>query len=302
MPDPIALNLDPARMARVEAYAAMKRKTVAELVDSYLRSIADDIVEAALPRGATGDYLVMLRHRGRDSTAGFLLHGGWDEFERPMPGYFYRWAKANPGLIVDGGANTGFYALLAARASAENRVLAFEPDPLVRGLLLSNIEANGLGNQIEVRATALSDRSGTAALYVPSQEHGLIETSASLEGRFKGRHAQVIEVETTTVDAVGGAVRILKLDVAGHEATALEGAERTVSEHRPLIFLEVLDRADFGALSLFIARHGYVDVPMRAQGVPSAQASVTFELDAWNHALVPAEALPRFLALARAEE
>ena len=301
----IEIELDEDSFVRAEAYAAQRRKSVPALIEAYLRSIGADLIEAALPAGAVRPNLVMARQGGRDSTAGFLARGGWDEFERPMPSLFYGWAGQAPGLIVDGGANTGFYALLAANASPGNRVLAFEPDPAVRKLLQGNVAANALGDRIDVRSAALSDRDGTGALYVPTQDHGVIETSSSLEPRFKGRHHGVIEIDTVTLDAVLGAeaapVRLIKLDLAGHEAAALAGAEATVRRHRPVVFIEALERAEFGALSFFIARHDYLDVPMRAQGGLAARASLVFDPQAWNHALVPAEVLPRFLALGHSQ-
>ncbi|MBV8914306.1 MAG: FkbM family methyltransferase [Acetobacteraceae bacterium] len=303
MPNTVELTLDPACLARVEAYAALKRKTVAEIVNDRLREIGDDFVEAALPRGACRTHIVMQRHEGRDTTASYLRNGRWDEFEQPLPAHLYNWVRRDPGLVIDGGANTGFYALLAANAHADVAVLAFEPDPLVRGLLLANLEANRLGNRIQVSEAALHDETGSAPLYVPPDEFGVIETSSSLEPRFKDRHAQVITVPTVTVDAAAGGRRVtaMKLDLAGHETEALHGAGRTVAADRPLIIIEALDRADFGELSAFIARHEYMDVPLRAGETLTAQAAVTFEKHAWNHALVPAEKLPRFLLLGRAE-
>ncbi len=302
----ITIGLDDPELARAEAYAAAKRRTIEELVHGYLRSIGNDFVEAELPRGSCNPFLQMQRHGGRDTTAGFLARGAWDEFERPMPGYFYAWARLHPGIVIDGGANTGFYSLLAANASAQNHVLAFEPDPLIRGLLQANIEANGLAARVAAHAAALSDRNGRGMLHIPTQDHGVIETSSSLESKFKSRFSEVLEVETLTIDEVAGTwdlhglpVRLIKIDVAGHEGAALAGAEETVARHRPVVFAEVLDRADFGVLSQFIARHNYTDVPLRSQGALSGQGTVTFEGDAWNHALVPAETLPRFLVAAR---
>jgi FkbM family methyltransferase len=303
MPDSVELTLDDACLARVEAYAAVRRKTVAELVNALLREIGDDLVAAPLPRSACSRHLVMGRHQGRDLTASYLRTGNWAEFEQPAPAHVYNWARLHPGLVFDGGANTGFYALLAANAHPENAVLAFEPDPYVRGLLQANVDANRLGDRITVSDAALHSKPGAEPFYIPPDEFGLIETSASLEPRFKGRHERVITVPTTTVDdaAADRQVTLVKLDLAGHEMEALRGAERTTAASRPLIVLEALEGADFGGLSAFVARHNYVDVPLQSRERLSAQATVTYEKLAWNHALVPAEKLPAFLLLGRDE-
>lgn len=294
-------------MAKVEAYAASKKTTVQQLLNDFLAGIGDDSIALELPHAATQQFITMFRHQGRDTTVRFLSGSRWHEYEAPMPTYLFAWAHLVPGLVIDGGAGTGYYALLAATASAENSVLAFEPDPLVHGLLQLNVGANRLGGRVTTSPAALSDTAGRKPLHVPSQEHGFIETSSSLESRFKTRFSQALDVDVTTIDRAladrghaGAPVRIIKIDVAGHEQAVLDGAEQTVAEHRPVVFAEVLDRADFGALTHFTARHNYMDVPLRARGGElTAQAAVAFSPDAWNHALVPAEALPRFLGAAR---
>lgn len=302
----IGLELDAAALARAEAFAASRGTTLGALVESHVRELGHGLTAAMLPDNACFTFLRMFRHGGRDTTATFLADGAWDEFEHPMPAHLYNWVRSHAGIVIDGGAHTGFYSLLAAAASAGARVLAFEPDPTVRELLQSNIAANGLGDRIAVSPAALSGSAGRAPLYVPPQDHGMIETSSSMEPGFKSRFSEVLNVETSTVDQVVAAlpsgeqrVTVLKLDVAGHEAAALDGSEATVTEHRPVVFAEVLDRADFGRLSRFVARHNYIDVPLRSTGQLHPQAAVTFERDAWNHAFVPAEVLPAFLVALR---
>lgn len=298
----VSIEIEEAALARAEAHAAARRTSVPALIEAHLRDLGDGLVAARLPDGAKPDTLRMFSQGGRDTTARFLADGAWDEFEQPMPAHVFAWARSHPGLFIDGGANSGFYALLVACASERSRVLAFEPDPVVRALLQANVDANGLQPRVVVRAEALSDAPGRRPFYVPPQDHGMIETSGSLDPTFKARFSEVLDVAATTVDAaVAGAgadaqaVTMLKLDLAGHEAAALAGAERTVGEHRPVVFAEVLDRADFGALSRFVGRHNYMDVPLASDGRLFPRVAVGFERNAWNHAFVPAEALPAFL-------
>jgi FkbM family methyltransferase len=303
----LSISVDEAVLARAEASAAARHKALQEFLIEYLRIVGDDIATIELPHSAYRPFVQMYRHRGRDTTAGYVAKGGWDTFERPMPSYFFACAKMHPGIVIDGGANTGFYSLLAACASADNRTLAFEPDPVVYGLLRANIDANNLGSFIVTEAAALSGGEGVAPLYVPAQDHGLVETSSSLESRFKPRHYETIEVKTVTVDGLtavtsppGQNVSVIKIDVAGHECAVLRGAVETVARHRPVIFMEILERADIGFLSHFIARQGYVDVPLRSDGPLMAQGTVAFDPAAWNHAFVPTEFVARFLTASRA--
>src|SRR5579885_435407 len=146
--------------------------------------------------------LTMFCHQGRDQIARAISEGGWEAFERPMSRLFFAAAAAASGLVVDIGSNTGFYALLACAASPDNHVLAFEPDPTIHALLLSNICANGLDSRITVSPLALSNTEAEASLYIPDPWHGLIETSSSLEASFKERHVRVVPVQTARLDDV----------------------------------------------------------------------------------------------------
>jgi FkbM family methyltransferase len=256
--------------------------------------MSDDTVD--LP----GPYL-MLRHGGRDLVARIAGEGGWMAFERPMPEIFFAAASGLPGLVVDVGCNTGFYALLACAASPQNRVIAFEPDPTIQPLVAANISLNRLGGRIETSPLALSDVAREAQLYVPDQAHGLIESASSLEVTFfQGKHSAALPVKTARLDEVlreeNQPVRIMKIGVEGHEMAVLAGATATVARFRPLIFVEILDRADNDGLTDFVLSHRYADIPIRADQPLGVAERVAFEPLAWNHALVPLELVSQFFA------
>jgi FkbM family methyltransferase len=196
--------------------------------------------------------------------------------------------------------------MLGACANSSNDVIAFEPDPPVHAALQQNIDVNSLRDRITAFLMALSSTVGMASLFIPSQEHGLIESSSSLEASFKNSHSEVRRVQVDTLDRFlenpafsQKGISLIKIDVEGHEASVLAGAHATVAKWRPILFVEVLDRADFASLSSFIAQHNYVDVPLRAEGALTAQGIVTYDQTALNHVLVPPERLAEFLRFSR---
>ncbi len=257
--------------------------------------------------GASGGASVMVMDRlgGRDQIVATAASSSWAAFERPLPGLLHAWVSRDPGLVVDVGANTGFYALLAACASTDAQVLAFEPYAPVFEVLARNIADNACGRRIEAVPLALSRAEGMATLYVPTQEHGLMETSSSLEASFKAVHSAAQQVRAMTLDGFLAGhprgrdrVTLIKVDVEGHDAAVLEGARRTIARSRPLLFVEVLPHADTATLNRFLAEEGYANVPLRLDAPLRRQARVDVLADAWNHALVPAEAAAGFLQLA----
>lgn len=268
-------------------------------------SVASGLFIMTVPDGSGGTTsMIMDALGGRDQIVAMAAQSSWTAFERPLPALFHACVARSPGIVVDVGANTGFYGLLATRASSEARVLAFEPYRPVFDVLERNIAANHVGDRIEAVALALSRRSGMATLYVPTQEHGLMETSSSLEQAFKQVHGEAQPVETVTLDAflathraARDRVTLIKVDVEGHDAAVLAGARQTIARWRPLLFIEVLPQADIETLTCFLAEDGYVDIPIRPDVPLRQEAQVRFHADAWNHALVPAEAAAHFLRL-----
>lgn len=253
-------------------------------------------ISFAAPDDAFVSRLRMSDCAGREMVARTTAAGGWQSFERPMPEFFHRACRASSGVIIDVGANSGFYSLLAAAARRDIRVLAIEPDPLVRPILHHNIRLNWLDRRIKTLPIALSDRPGVAELFIPSRDHGLIEKSSSLERTFKPSHSEVVRVETDTIDGLrrrllGGSrkVGVIKIDVEGHETAVLEGATATIRIDRPLIFVELLPQANFPWVNELLREHDYRDMPLRNSDRPVAGMTVAFDPQAWNHLLVPAE-------------
>lgn len=139
------------------------------------------------------------------------------------------------GTFVDGGANIGFYSLLAARqVGANGMVVAFEMMPDTAAILRRHISENG-PLSVDLMEKALSDRSGcyVAASVKPGQ-HGQasIVTNA-------GAERCVVQVETVTLDealAHLGKIDLIKLDLEGAEYLALSGAEAVLRRTACLIF------------------------------------------------------------------
>ncbi len=258
-----------------------------------------------VPDGAGGESVMLMDPLGgRDQIVAMAAAASWNTFERPFPSMFHACIAASPGMVIDVGANTGFYALLATRASPDVCVLAFEPYGPVYEVLGRNIAANAIRGRIESLPLALSDHAGNATLYVPTQEHGLMETSSSLEEEFRPGHSEALMVETRTLDTFLAShpcadkrITLIKVDVEGHEAAVLAGARATIARWRPMLFIEVLPMADMAALTRLLAENDYIDVPLRPDVPLRAEAEVRHHTDAWNHALVPTEGAARFLQL-----
>jgi len=162
-------------------------------------------------------------------------------------------------LFVDAGANFGFWALAAARRGCS--VIAVEPVPPTRARLEENARLNGLEGAVEVVGAALSDAAGSLTLSMAGGESGQASAHPAPAGAV-----ETFVVPAMTLDSLLGdrAVRFLKVDVEGHEAALLRGADGLLSSGRAAYVLielsgDVLGRSGGSAAELidFLETRGY---------------------------------------------
>lgn len=140
-------------------------------------------------------------------------------------------------VVVDVGANIGWYTLVAAaRVGDRGRVYAFEPDPSNYALLMKNIQANGYGNVIAVQK-AISRETGTARLFLCVDNKGDHRIYDSHDGR------EAITVSVTSLDEFFRdnecPIDIIKMDMQGAEIAGLQGMSKVIKSNTDLmIFTE----------------------------------------------------------------
>jgi FkbM family methyltransferase len=158
------------------------------------------------------------------------------------------------GLIVDVGANRGDFAAMIRRLEPQSRVIAVEPAPGPRAELSARF-ANDPRVTIDERA--LSDHTGTATLHITRQSEytSLLAPRSDMTMDRK-------EVDTTTLDnLISEPVRVLKIDVQGHEMPVLSGGAKTL-----LATDAVILETPFTSLYEGDAMFGMLDSAMREAG------------------------------------
>lgn len=153
-----------------------------------------------------------------------------------------------PGMtVVDAGANEGLYTLFAARrVGSSGRVVAFEPSSRERAGLERNVRRNRLKN-VTVVPSALGSVEGEAGLRIAADLHSGHNTLGSfVYDDAVSAHVEKVQVERLDSVVARLALRhvdLIKIDVEGAEVNLLEGAEATLTAHRPVLLLEANDEA-----------------------------------------------------------
>ena len=145
--------------------------------------------------------------------------------EEAQTRFLASYLKLSPeDVVIDVGANIGWYAVLLSRLSpAGTRLFAFEPDPLNFSLLSENIRINRASN-VQIEQLALAEEPGTMPLYQHSSSnlgrHSLIPTADGTK----------VAVQVTTLDDFWARnelgehpLKFLKIDIEGYELQALRG-------------------------------------------------------------------------------
>lgn len=173
--------------------------------------------------------------------------------------------RSDPGFVLyDVGANVGLYSAMAAAMFRPQAVHSFEPSPSTVAELAKIVRANHV--DITVHQCALSDRDGTATLYLSP----VSDSSNSMVEGFRDS-TETLTVPTRRLDDVvtetGAPPTILKIDVETHEPAVLAGARETLRTHRPYVVIEVLYRSkrNLGApIAEAFADLGYSYYPLDA--------------------------------------
>ncbi|KAG2493458.1 hypothetical protein HYH03_008275 [Edaphochlamys debaryana] len=128
-------------------------------------------------------------------------------------------------LVVDVGANFGWFSLIAARLGC--RVIAFEPVPLFRSFFTFSVHLNGLEGLIDIRPRVVShEGSKTMKMVVPGAG---IWGTAGIDGlnvdTRAGAAREEIEVPSVRLeDEIKEDVLMMKVDVEGWEWSVIAGA------------------------------------------------------------------------------
>jgi FkbM family methyltransferase len=157
-------------------------------------------------------------------------------------------------FAIDVGANFGVYTAAMVKAGA--KVIAFEPLKECADAL--RVFATRSKGRLTVHETALSDHAGTATLHLPHDRSRALTGLATLGDTAQPHEDRQVTVRTLDSYQLTN-VRLIKIDVEGHEMAVIRGAGNTIAANdRPSLMIEVeqqrLDRPIsevFEAISAF---------------------------------------------------
>jgi FkbM family methyltransferase len=146
-------------------------------------------------------------------------------------------------VIVDGGANIGFFTVPVAHRTQGRgtRIISFEPQRQLFQALGGSLAINGY-RHVYLHNCGIGAEPGIAQLpavdYSIAQDFGTVSlsdvTTVAEDGWMNDRVVDVTSIDAMTLPRLD----FFKLDVEGYEIPALTGALKTIRQHRPWIWVE----------------------------------------------------------------
>ncbi len=252
--------------------------------------MSDEVIEVQF-----GD-LPTLNFLCNESHSKYFFHRDWwidgrYVHELPVGLQFVKHVRS-AAIVLDIGANLGWYTVLAAKSAPNIPIHSFEMDANNFGLLSDNIRLNRAAN-VTAHHLAVSDCDGTGkysdVLSQGSDSRSGLHLSATVNTEGDG----LLTVETVTLggqfESLHGAV--IKIDVEGAEQNVLLGARYLLEQSAKIaLFIEVHpDKIlDFGYLTEDLIRL-LIECGFRVMQIVNMRST---DRDAVIEAVAPTDVLP----------
>ncbi len=136
------------------------------------------------------------------------------------------------GLLIDVGANYGYFTCLWASVNPKNKVVAFEASPLNIEPLKINISKNNLHKQVIIEPKAVGKEEGTLMFSLCNTEGQTGWGGLSLEQQIDDVAVEAITLDTyATINEINE-IDVLKIDTEGADTWVLYGAKNLLLQKR----------------------------------------------------------------------
>jgi FkbM family methyltransferase len=172
------------------------------------------------------------------------LYGNWEKESLKI------WAALckNAHAILDIGANTGIFSMIAQNNNPHATVIAVEPVPINFNVLTENIKKNKFN--IYTEKIALSNTDGLAKMFMLKDRLNYM-TSVNDDRYANAPHVkgdyEVVEIEVPvkpfsylTDKYQLDSIDLIKIDVEGHEIAVINAMLPYLKKHKPILLIEVI--------------------------------------------------------------
>jgi FkbM family methyltransferase len=146
--------------------------------------------------------------------------------------------------ILDIGANTGVYSVLAGTVNPTARILAFEPVKMIFERLVQNININKL--KVKTFPMALAESDGEDKIYFAETVSDTFDQASLNPRSYNNRPTREVTISkkklsTIIRDEAITDIDLMKIDVETFEPNVLRGMENFLTSFKPTMIIEILN-------------------------------------------------------------
>lgn len=173
------------------------------------------------------------------------------------------WAEfcKDAAVILDIGANSGIFSLIAKSVNPHAQLYSFEPITRIYDRLVKNCHLNDFN--VKCENFAVSNRNSDGVIYDIPVDHHYLASIDPLELTSWGEGLIEQRVQLKTILSYREENRLMridlvKIDVEGHEVEVIEGFGSLIKEMAPKIIVEIKTKDRAVAIEKLVAGVGYI--------------------------------------------
>lgn len=161
----------------------------------------------------------------------------------PVESFLLKSMLESGDVIVDAGANIGFYTLMMAHPLVDGQVHAFEPVPSNFAILKHNILSSNQARKIVLNNAGLWHEKSILKFSLDMDMENNIGsfTAGKVENSISQNQCPVLTLDEYCKDFQR--FDFMKMDIEGAELSALRGAQKTIEKFRPQFLIEINRKA-----------------------------------------------------------
>ena len=211
--------------------------------------------------------------------------------------------------IVDIGANTVLFSVLASKANSRSKIYSIEPYSANADRMKINLSLNSAQN-VSVHEFAIGEYDGEILIAIP--KNGSVTDVSSVNVEFsKSVYPDIqwdyVLVKVKTLDNFAGEskihINLIKCDVESFEMSVFKGADKTLSQDKPTILFECfLDEERKLFFNDILVKYNYYVYLILEQGVVYIKEGFISSSYGLNYLVTPVKPTRTFISYLDTEE
>lgn len=211
--------------------------------------------------------------------------------------------------IVDIGANTGLFSVLASTVNSKSKIYSIEPYSINAKRMKINLDLNSAIN-VSVHEIAIGENEGEIQITIPKNK-SITDVSSANSDFSKSIYPDILwdtqKVKINSLDFFAKEnkikINLIKCDVESFEMSVFKGAERVLIEDKPTIIFECfLDDERKLFFNNVLKQYNYYAYLILEQGLVYIQEGFVNVSDGLNYLITPVKPSKTFISYKNVDE